>query len=219
MDNAKLESDDGKSGRSEAAAIVAEAKDAPRDDEPELTSKGAPADEPEEPLSPTNDAKAEPLDEPKTPQNSVASAKEVAPADSPTTRDGADANGADGTSPNKSITRGKAESKSMELGELHTNNATSSKQSLGAFHHLAPMKRPSQLEGKLGELRSKMASEMSGGGDAPWDPFGKPVIGAKGGGGALGGSSLGGGALGGGGSLGAIKRPGALGGLEAKKDF
>ena len=47
------------------------------------------------------------------------------------------------------------------------------KQSLGAFHHLAPMRKPSALQSRLGEIRSGM------GGDAPWDPFGKPILGKK----------------------------------------
>ena len=78
-----------------------------------------------------------------------------------------------------------------------------SKQNLGAFHHLAPMKKPSQLEGKLGDIRKGMGNE---GGAAPWDPFGKPVVG-----------KLGGGGLGGGGGD-PFSKP-KLGSLEAKKDF
>ena len=73
-------------------------------------------------------------------------------------------------------------------------NNNNRKQSLGAFHHLAPMRKPSGLEGKLGDIRKSMASEGGGlgpvgglgggrggglGGSAPWDPFGKPVLGKK----------------------------------------
>ena len=68
------------------------------------------------------------------------------------------------------------------------------KQNLGAFHHLAPMRKPSQLEGKLGDIRKNLenggGSSLSGGslgGPAPWDPFGKPVLGAKSGLGKVGG--------------------------------
>ncbi|GMH46549.1 hypothetical protein TrRE_jg8835 [Triparma retinervis] len=55
------------------------------------------------------------------------------------------------------------------------------KQSLGAFHHLAPMRKPSGLEGKLGDIRKGMGGGLGavggGGNKAPWDPFGKPVLG------------------------------------------
>ena len=87
-----------------------------------------------------------------------------------------------------------------------TTREDNTKQSLGAFHHLAPMRKPSQLEGNLADLRKTMAKEMSGGSDAPWDPFGKPIVGKIGGGG--GGSR--------GGALGALKKPGVLGTLDAK---
>ena len=54
-------------------------------------------------------------------------------------------------------------------------------QSLGAFHHLAHMRKPSGLEGKLGDIRKSMGpgplGGPGGGGAAPWDPFGKPVLG------------------------------------------
>ncbi|GMI18014.1 hypothetical protein TrLO_g14548 [Triparma laevis f. longispina] len=71
-------------------------------------------------------------------------------------------------------------------------NNNNNKQSLGAFHHLAPMRKPSGLEGKLGDIRKSMGGGgglgpvggggLGGGGalgSAPWDPFGKPVLGKK----------------------------------------
>ena len=61
----------------------------------------------------------------------------------------------------------------------------STKQSLGAFHHLAPMRKPSGLENKLGDIRKSMGGGGGLGpigGAAPWDPGGKPVLGKKGGG-------------------------------------
>jgi len=43
------------------------------------------------------------------------------------------------------------------------------------------MRKPSGLEGKLGDIRKSMGpgplGGPGGGGAAPWDPFGKPVLG------------------------------------------
>lgn len=71
----------------------------------------------------------------------------------------------------------RAESKDGGGGAASAQN--SNKVNLGAFHHLAPMKKPSALEAKLGDFRQGSEAGLSAGA-APWDPFGKPVLGKMG---------------------------------------
>ncbi|GMI39585.1 hypothetical protein TrCOL_g5030 [Triparma columacea] len=89
-----------------------------------------------------------------------------------------DNEGGEAASPNTREAAGGAEAKNTPGGGQQQEG--SRKQSLGAFHHLAPMRKPSGLESKLGDIRKGMGGlgPVGGGGNAaPWDPFGKPVLG------------------------------------------